>query len=115
MLTVVSLRTMFKTEQAQEEEKWKLAKVAEEINRDERLPRNEDGARIERVVASGNVLTFTFASLDLTSADVDRSASSRMVTAFKKQKCGTSLVKETISAGGSLHYRWVGKDGGVIS
>jgi len=115
MLTVVSVKTMFRTEQAQDEEKWKLAKVAEEINRDERLPRNEDGARIERVVASGKVLTLTFTSLDLTSADVDRSASSRMVTAFKKQKCGTSLVKETISAGGSLHYRWVGKDGGVIS
>jgi hypothetical protein len=115
VLIIGSVKTMFGNEQAQDEERWKLVKVAEEINRDEALPRNEGGARIERVVASGKMLTFTFTSLSLTSADADRDASSRMVTAFKNQKCGTSLVKETISAGGSLHYRWVGKDGGVIS
>ena len=114
LLIVGSVKTMFGTEQARDEEGSKLAKVAEEINRDEALPRNEGGARIERVVAFGKMLTFTFTSLDLTSANADHDAIARTVAAFKKQKCETSLVKETISGGGSIHYRWVGKDGSVF-
>jgi hypothetical protein len=51
----------------------------------------------------------------LTSADADHDAGSRMLASFKKEKYGTSVVKEALNRGGSIHYRWVGKDGGTIT
>ena len=38
-----------------------------------------------------------------------------MLARFKKEKCGASVVKEVLNRGGSIHYRWVGKDGDTIT
>jgi hypothetical protein len=96
-------------------EHWNFGKIAEEINQDEGLPRIEGEMRVERVVAAGTMLTFTFTLVNLTSADAGHDAGSRMLASFKKEKCGTSVVKEVLNRGGSIHYRWVGKDGGTIT
>jgi hypothetical protein len=100
---------------AQPEQHWNFARIAEEINQDEGLPRIEGEMRVERVVAAGTMLTFTFTLGNLTSADAGHDAGSRMLASFKKEKCGTSVVKEVLNRGGSIHYRWVGKDGGTIT
>jgi hypothetical protein len=100
---------------AQTEQPWNFGKIAQQINQDEGLPRIEGEMRVERVVAAGTMLTFTFTLVNRTSADADHDAGSRMLARFKKEKCGTSVVKEVLNRGGSIHYRWVGKDGGTIT
>jgi hypothetical protein len=103
----------FSTEQP--EERWNFARIAEEINQHEGLPRIEGETRMERVVAAGKMLTFTYTLVHLTSADADHDTVARTLPDFEKQECGTSLVKEALNRGGSIHYRWVGKDGGTIT
>ena len=100
---------------AQTEQPWNFGKIAQQINQDEGLPRIEGEMRVERVVAAGTMLTFTFTLVNRTSADADHDAGSRMLARFKKEKCGASVVKEVLNRGGSIHYRWVGKDGDTIT
>jgi len=113
VLMISVAKNTFGTEQR--DELWNFAKIAEEINQNEGLPRIEGETRVERVVGAGKVLTFTFTLVNLNSADANYDVGSRMLAGFKKEKCGTSLVKEALNRGGSINYRWVGKDGGTIS
>ena len=113
VLVMSVAKNTFGTEQP--EEHWNFARIAEEINQNEGLPRIDGEVRIERVVAAGKMLTFTSTLVNHTSADADHDAFSRGISDFKKQKCGTPIVKESLNQGGSMYYRWVGKDGGTIS
>ena len=113
LLMISVARNTFGT--AQTEQPWNFGKIAQQINQDEGLPRIEGEMRAERVVAAGTMLTFTFTLVNRTSADADHDAGSRMLASFKKEKYGTSVVKEALNRGGSIHYRWVGKDGDTIT
>src|SRR5215469_11976549 len=114
LVLMISLaKNTFSSEQP--EGAWNFAKIAEEINQDEGLPRINGEVRTERVAATGKMLTFTFTLVNLTSADADQDGTSRAVGDFKKQACGKAIVKQALSRGGSVNYRWVGKDGGTIS
>src|SRR5262249_21836 len=68
---------------AQPEQHRNFAEIAEEINQDEGLPRIAGEMRVERVVAAGTMLTFTFTLVNLTSADAGHDAGSRMLASFK--------------------------------
>jgi len=114
LVLMISLaKNTFSSEQP--EGAWNFAKIAEQINQDEGLPRINGEVRTERVAATGKMLTFTFTLVNLTSADADQDGTSRAVGDFKKQACGRAIVKQALSRGGSVNYRWVGKDGGTIS
>jgi len=83
-----------------------LEQIASDLNRG--LPAMQDGAtRAERVsVGPGENLTFTFTLVNAKDGELSAGAVSDFLTGFKKQKCASATVRDVLSRGAGVNFKW---------